>query len=200
VSVLVLASALVVASPNPVAAECPSVDPWPSFAHVVPRASVVVIGRVATAIPHPRGEALGTGHFTLRVLEVLRGAASRTLTLGRTMTDGPYDCIPSSLTVRVGDEIAVAFGPDLLEGVRGPVSGVAFISRMPRNGEEMPGMQRLTLREIRAIAQLPQTAAPLDASVAPSSTPPMLALAGLLGGLLGFRIRRRRLAARSATG
>jgi hypothetical protein len=185
------ALALTLSLATPVSAECPSVYEWPSFGKAAPKANRIVMGRVIKIVDSRPG--WSSLEFRLRVTEVLRGSAPGTLDLSAQADRG--DCIPSHLDVIVGDELAIAFGPETAaDGVPGPVSAVVFLNRTP--DLEMHGIQRMTRAEVRALAALPPTDATPRAASSTSSSPSVLlvlmALAGATAGFHRFGPGRRR--------
>ncbi len=151
----------------PSAAECSRWEEWPAFRDVVPNANSVVIGSVVKILERDRIDRPVS--FRLAVTDILRGLQPATLDLSNVRTDDPaVDCIRSLLLVEVGDEIALTFGgtPDVVEG---PVSAVAFLSRTP-DVSTMPGMQRLSVDNVRKLVGLPPTDS-IQVAVRPAAAP-----------------------------
>jgi hypothetical protein len=188
-----LAAALLVMSTTPaeVAAECTQLDRWPSFRNTAPSAEVIVIGDIVAN----REDATGyiTTDFRLRVDEVLRGESDDVLEFRDAVRSGlPLTICPgdSVLYVRVGDRLAMAFGARYPE-VDGLVTAVAFLNREP-DPFLMPGIERLTREQIRAVADLPSTETVPIVQDGSQSPPIGLLLVGLVGGWLADRRLRKR--------
>lgn len=151
---LVVASVLFASAPTftvaiPAAAECPSLQTWPLFRDAAPSAHVIVTARVTQVLSRNRNGDIDL--FRVEVLERIRGdMPSSFLVPGAESVGG---CIPAALVVRPGDRLALAFG-GRGERVSGPVSGVAFLSRL-HDARLMPRMQRLSTRHVRQLAALP---------------------------------------------
>ncbi len=141
-----LALGLTGASTQPVAAECVSFTPWPSFLEVAPTAKRIVVGTVAAT---PQG---GGQPFTLEVEEVLRGSAPGTMHIKGVesgVPPGRSACI-GQLIARFGDRIAIAFD-GRAKGVKGRVTTAAWIQGEP-SPLAMRGAETLTIEEVRAAA------------------------------------------------
>ena len=135
----------------PTLAECPSLQNWPLFRDGAPSATTILTARVTQVLSRDRGG--NVDQFRLQVIRVIRGQSPESFFLSGVATSG--NCIPSALSVRRGDRLAIAFG-GLDTRIRGPVSGVAFLSPL-HDGRLMPRMERLTTRHLRQIAALPST-------------------------------------------
>ena len=191
VSVLagVAASVAVIASPSAVSAECTQVDGWPSFRTAARTAKTIVIGRVVESFD-PYSDTLIVA-FALRVDEVLRGRASQRLEFRGGVRSGlPLTLCPSDSILRVsmGDRLAMAFDATY-PGATGPVTAIAFLRRTP-DPNLMPGMERLTVDQVRFVSSLPETDTEPIATkrAAPLSWLP--GLLGVIGGLTFLRLRR----------
>lgn len=156
-------------------AECTTLDRWPSFRDTAGSAHRIVVGHVTSAAgggPNNR--------FTLRIDEVLRGSAPADMEFfrfksGLRLTECPKDSV---LRARLGDKLAIAFGA-LVPGRPGDINAVAFLSDPgPLLRALMPGVEYLTLDEVRGLAELPPTDA--TPSVGVSSWPPEAALLTLV--------------------
>ncbi len=96
---------------------------------------------------------------------------------------------------RVGDVIAFAFDARL-PGVAGPVNTAAWIEGKPH--ANVPGVQQLTIDEVRYFASLPDTAtgaadSPVPALPGPSGGQLLLLILTTAGGLaIGRRLRGAR--------
>ena len=147
------------ANPPHVAAECTAMDPWPSFRAAAPVARQIVVGEVVEAFATD-----STDHatlFRLRVDHVYRGDVANVLDFHDAVRSGaPLTICPadSILRVRVGDVLAFAFDAQLA-GYPNPVTAVALVNRGPDEVERflMPGVKRISLRDVRDLAALPAT-------------------------------------------
>lgn len=145
--ILVVVAASLASGTDHARAECSRPDRWPSFAQVAPDAYAIVTGKVERIVSRKRHV---PASFVLRVHEVVRGDVGDRVTLEDVHTTG--GCVVSWLEVRPGDRIAVAFGGD--SNVNGPVAAVAYLSPLSRRSRMyQSGMQRLSLREVRAAAR-----------------------------------------------
>jgi hypothetical protein len=190
----VVATVLGLASPSSVAAECTQLDRWPSFRVAARSAESIVVGEVVESF---QDDSADNGlWFRLRVDEVLRGRSASSIEFRKAVQSGlPLTICPgdSVLRVRIGDHIAMAFGARYT-GVDGPVTAIAFLDRNP-DSFLMPGMERLTLRQVHAVADLPAT--DTDPGTPPTPTAPTVPLVLLLSGLLGGGLAERRLRKRA---
>ena len=187
-AIIGLGAALIVLSsaPTEVAAECTQVDRWPSFRTIAPSAKVIVVGEVL-ANPEDTAGYVTTG-FRLRVDEVLRGRSEAVLEFREAVTSGlPLTICPgdSVLYVRHGDRLAMAFGGRYPE-VDGPVTSIAFLDGEP-DSFLLPGIERLTLDEVRSVAGLPPTDTRPAGEGRAESPAVALLLVGLIGGWVAVR-------------
>lgn len=197
-------------APRPVAAECTMLDPWPSFTEATGTAKTIVIGQVVESLGNDSaGNAIW---FRVRTDEVLRGTADPVIEIKHLLSGVPLRvCDESILRVRMNDRIALAFDAQIV-GVHGPVTTVAWVREgpaptpSPAPGSEreqieqvrdfmVPGVERLSVAEVRALAAIPATDSPDVAAreLGPDLLPVIAALvAGALGGsMLLARIRRQ---------
>jgi len=100
-------------------------------------------------------------------------------------------CPRSYLFVAPGDRIAVAWGYPRADGVRGPVSAVAVVAGR-LDPSRMPGLEQLTVAQVRAAVNLPPTDA---VASGPTSGPslPIGAIGTVLASILGGLCLLRRL-------
>jgi hypothetical protein len=147
-----IASMLLVA---PVAAECTIMDRWPSFTEVAPGADTILLGRVAESLQED--SAAHAIRFRVDVMEVLRGSAPRSFEVqaGTRFADVMERCDDSMLRAQVGEVLAMAFAGHPTASVN-RVAAVAWVEGRP-NAFSMPGAQKLSERQVRAIAALPPT-------------------------------------------
>ena len=129
--------------------------------------------------------------FDLRVIEVVRGRSASVLEFREPVRSGaPLKfCQDSHLYVNAGDVIALAFDARVA-GYPKPVIAVAWLSSTP-DPFSMPGVERLTIQDVRALAGAPATDI-ADRALLPHRSIPVIPLvvAGLFGAL-AFLIRRR---------
>jgi hypothetical protein len=134
-----------------------------------------------------------TTGFRLRVDEVLRGRSEDVLEFRDPVRSGlPLTICPgdSVLFVQARDRIAMAFG-GRYPGVDGPITAVAFLNHDP-DSFLMPGIERLTGEQVRAIAGLPSTDTGPIVVDRPESFPIGLLFVGLIGGwFVDRRLRKR---------
>lgn len=146
---MAVAAAVVATSMSPEVslAECSRPNRWPSFERAAAVADLVVVGHVTKIL---ESRARYPTAFRLAVDDVVIGdAPASTLDIENLFADG--GCVTSWLNVRKGDRIAIAYGPDPAERVYGDASAAAFVSREPSHRDgEMPGMRRLSIKDIRA--------------------------------------------------
>ncbi|CAN5816748.1 hypothetical protein BH23CHL8_BH23CHL8_03180 [soil metagenome] len=153
-ALLALTGLLLVPGPSPASADHGCIRaPWPSFREVAPTARLVVVGTVAEDLYRP-GKQVATHWFRLDVKEVLRGHAPVSMVfesldsgLPRTVASDPTCDSYPSLTVRVGDRIAMAFD-GRVRGVKKRVTTVAFLQE--RRGSN-PGAERSRIRQVRRL-------------------------------------------------
>lgn len=205
-SALLLASASVAA--NPVAAECPGLDPWPSFTDASRSARTIVLGEVVESLQDDSAD--NAVWFRVRVDEVLRGKATPIIEIKLLYSGVPLKfCSDSILRVRMADRIAFAFDARI-SGVAGPVTTVAWVREglaptpppAPGSPNEqvesvrdflVPGVERLAVSEVRALAALPATnTEQVGAHQAALGPWPALATLVVAAGLLGFVVVLRR--------
>ena len=170
-SAVVLLAATFVA-PDPVAAECTSADPWPSFTEAARSAKTIVLAEVVESLADDSAD--NAVWFRVRVDEVLRGKVDPLIEIKHLFSGVPLKvCNESILRVRMNDRIAFAFDARIA-GVAGPVTTVAWVrdglvptpSPVPGSAAEqiesvrdflVPGVERLAASEIRALAAMPAT-------------------------------------------
>ena len=192
--------ALLGGAAGPVAAECTRLDPWPSFREAVRTADRIVVGEVNDSYKVASGDhtvtyVVAQGQdmllFDLRVIEVVRGRSAPVLEFREPVRSGaPLKfCQDSHLYVNAGDVIALAFDARVASYPR-PVLAVAWLSSTP-DPFTMPGVERLTIDDVRLLAGAPATDIDEPAPIPARSIPliPLL-VAGLFGALV-FLIRRR---------
>ncbi len=189
---IAVASVLVafgIVAPARVHAECNDAYPWPSFSSTAPMARAIVIGTVTDARPTEIGDG-----FAFEVTESLRGD----MPTGALAVDAPFTQDPDStsqcpydeLDIEHGDQLALAFGrAGVADRIRGPLSAVTFVSDVA-DREPMPGMEQLTLDEIRAVAALPDTSAAETRESTVALT--LWAAVAFAAALLTIRLCRRR--------
>jgi len=151
-----------VVAPARASAECSSEAAWPLFQYAAPRADRIVIATV-TAVEggDDPGRDLYLPDVTIRVDDRVRGRSPDSIILGKPQSAGD-SCLPGGLRARVGDRIAVAWGPQAGShvGVLGPVSAIAYVgptgsrTALARQGA-YSGMQQLTPANVRQLARLP---------------------------------------------
>ncbi len=188
-----LAGLLVGVTATTAVADCTQLSPWPSFTRSAPAAYRILIG---TVVWTPGGEA--NGRFTLRADEVLRGSAPATIEFHNFRSGAPQPICPGDSYLRVhdvGERLAFAYGARL-PGVDHPIIAVAYVAPSRPNAGLLPGMERLTAAQVRAIALLPST------DIAEGTAPRGRDLSGLLiqlaSGLVGvLAVVRRQRGARS---
>ena len=185
---------------SPVAAECTRLDPWPSFREAARTADRIVVGEVndtykVTSGDHTVTYIAAPGEnmllFDLRVIEVVRGRSAPVLEFREPVMSGaPLKfCQDSHLFVHAGDVIALAFDARVSDYPR-PVLAVAWLSRTP-DPFTMPGVERLTIEDVRLLAGAPATDIADPAPIPARSVPVIpFVVVGLLGAL-AFLIRRR---------
>jgi hypothetical protein len=183
-------------------AECPYVDPWPSFGDAVPKARTVVVGEVTDSLgDDPPGFAVW---FRLRVEQVIRGRSDQVVTFQGLHPGGELKC-PDGALLRphVGDVIAISSDGSLPSVENGyaldsekplPFVAVVFISGQPARNF-MPRIQTMTLRQVRALV-LPATDTLDRVDVPPLGNSPFepvaLAATLLTAGIAAWRIDQRR--------
>ena len=174
---------------SPVVAECTGFDSWPSFREAARTADRIVVGEVVEAYSLDSADLVL--RFKLRVVEVLRGRSGPVIEFSEPVKSGApiKRCTDSILRVHVGDVIAFAFDARIAES-SGPVLTVAWIRGAP-DRFSMPGVERLTLKDVRMLAGAPatDTADPRDIPARTVPVAPLL-VAGLLGAL-AFLLRSR---------
>ena len=184
--------AWLLAAAAPAAAECTSLDPWPSFRATVRAAERVIVGEVVEdRDPNSSGF---LSRFGLRLDAVLRGPGTvgeiveiAYLKSGRPTTV----CADSHLWVLPGDVIALALdapGPD----GRTLTNSVAWLEGSPDTMQQ--GVGQITLDELRALVALPQTDTELDTKDDRRTATLMIAAVGCISFLLCFahlRVRVR---------
>jgi len=181
------------AVPSSVAAECTQLDTWPSFRAAARSAESILVGEVVDSYLDDSAD--NAVWFRFRVDEVLRGRSEGSIEFREEVRSGlPLTICPgdSLLRVRITDRLAMAFGARF-RGVDGPVTAVAFLNRTP-DSFLMPGMERLTLRQVRAVSSLPAT--DTDPPALSPATPPTLPLSLVILGLLGGWLADRRIRTR----
>ncbi len=197
-----LAMTLSLLTGAPVLAECGAQpNRWPSFSEVAPSAQRVVVGVVQEPPDFDDGYPYTTV-FRLRVDEVLRDSAPEVIEVSGLRTglllEGPASCRENAyLYVRFGDVIAVAFD-GRLPGVAGSVNTAAWIEGRPRR-HSVPGVQQLTLDEVRYFASLPDTATGAAGSADGRERAiwhPFLLILGAAAGALAIDRRLRQRVAR----
>jgi hypothetical protein len=157
-TVLLSATGLL-AAPSPAAAECAggASSVWPSFRLVVGTAPRVLIGEViAGRDPDDAGR---SSQFRLRVVEVLRGTASRELELGQPLIPELASCL-DDLRVAVGEVLALALPPED-SAVPVNVLAVAFVGMDPARSAPPAGVESLSMDEVRSLAATPGLPMPL---------------------------------------
>jgi hypothetical protein len=174
-------------------AECTALARFPEFSIVARAATRIVAGTVTEGLQHSGGA--GFVVFRIHVDEVLRGSAPSTLQVDGIRSPlervpGSTDCKPENLfTVKVGWQIAIAFDGGY-PGVGGQVTTAATINHAPSPYD--PGMEQLTIAQIREIARLPDTSTQLGlAPDLPLDDRALILLAALLG-ILPLTLAARR--------
>jgi hypothetical protein len=185
-----LIAATTLSHPAPVAAECTHFDPWPSFTAAASTAKRIVVGEVVESYANDSADNAVT--FRVRVDEVLRGPLVTSLEFRDVVVSGaPLEvCDDSILRVLVGDVLAFAFDAHL-PGVAEPVLAVAWIRGTP-DEFLVPGAERLTLAQARALAGLPPTDTLPEPRSGSRANLPLVPLLGMLAGLTVLILRRRR--------
>ncbi len=184
---LLLGCAWLLSTATPASAECfGPTDPWPSFRAAVPTAARIFAGEV---LP-PVSAYDSTGYravFTLRVIDVLRGAAPAQpfveivgLRSGLPLTV----CASSTATLMSGDMVVFALDAIAPDGVT-HINTLAYL-REPAESV-LTDVERITAAELEAIARPPvstQNQAPIGA---------LLAMAGglVVVGISAALLRRR---------
>lgn len=176
-------------APARVHAECNDAYSWPSFSSTAPMARAIVLGTVTGVRSTDIGDA-----FTFEVTESLRGdMPTGELAVDAPITQDPdsaSQCPYNELDVAEGDELALAFGrAGAADRIRGPLSAVAFVSDVA-DREPMPGMEQLTLDQIRAVAALPDTSAAETGE--PTQAVTLLAAVVFAVALITILLSRRR--------
>jgi len=129
--------------------------------------------------------------FDLRVIEVVRGRSAPFLEFREPVMSGAplMFCPDSHLFVHAGDVIALAFDARVADYPR-PVLAVAWLSSTP-DPFSMPGVERMTIEDVRLLAGAPATDIADPAPIPARSVPVIpLVVASLLGSL-AFLIRTR---------
>ncbi len=129
--------------------------------------------------------------FSLRVDEVVRGTAPRVMKIDRLRSGLPLTICPSDSFAYVmrGDHIALALGAVAPDG-KTKINAVAYVQGSP-DDFLMPGVERMSAAEIRALAGMPSTDALADPKPSHSIPPIPILLASALGaGLSMLRSRR----------
>lgn len=176
-------------------------DPWPSFREAARSADRIVVGEVDdtykvasgdTTITYVVAPGNDTLLFDLRVIQVLRGRSDSVLEFREPVRSGlPLTLCPDSrLFVHAGDVIALAFDARVADSAR-PVLAVAWLSGT-LDPFSMPGVERLTMEDVRVLAGAPATDIADPAPIPARSVPviPLVVAVGLIGAL-AFLIRRR---------
>ena len=179
-----------IGTPRPVAAECTSgFDRWPPFRELAPSATRIVVGTVVAAYDYDSAD--NAIRFRFGVDEVLRGASPSVIEFRTPIPAADAHICPGDSLLRVGIRDVIALAYDSRTAGRSErVSAAAFISR-PRAPWCMPGIERLSLAEVRRLAALPRT--DTETSPASSETPlAALAIAGAAGAIAGVITARRR--------
>jgi hypothetical protein len=211
--VLFLATAF--AAPLQVAAECTSLDPWPSFREAARTAETVLIGQVVESLQDDSAD--NSVWFRFRVDEVLRGQADAEIEIKFLVSGAPIKhCDESILRVRLNDRIGFALNARI-GGVEGLVTTVAWLrdgfaptpTPAPDSEEEqleslrdflMPSVERLAVSEVRALAALPATDTADPAAQEPLSSPlpfvVVLLVAGVVASTILVSFRERRIHSR----
>lgn len=194
-----LVGAWLIAGAAPVAAECDG--PIPSFRSVAATAKRVVIGEVVAVHPSEltvEGADGRSSRFTLRVTDVPRGGAPKTMEID----DLPTQPCASIVVARVGDRLAIAFDAiDFEPPMR--VNTAAWIRGVPPGTEFdlISAFESTTRAEVYALLGLE----PPDTSVAPVSDEAprgqpwwLLVAAAVAGGVAGWHGSSRRRQRRGA--
>ena len=185
---VLLGSASMLATAMPVAAECMGMDPWSSFTEAAPTATRIVIGEVVESYSDDSAD--NAIHFRIRVDEVLRGSSQSSLEFRDVRSGAPLEfCRDSILRVRVGDVLAFAFDARVSSSPD-PVLAVAWIRGRP-HAFLMPGAERLTLAQVRALARLPATDTVTPHVGDASGDPTAAVFIGLFGAITLLVVRRR---------
>ena len=185
---VLISSAWMLATARPVAAECTGMDPWPSFTEAAPSATRIVIGEVVESFSDDSAD--NAVHFRVRVDEVLRGSSRSSLELRDVRSGVPLKICPDSiLRVRVGDVLAFAFDARVSNSPE-PVLAVAWIRGRPHEFL-LPGAERLTLAQVRALAGLPATDTVASYFADDSGDRPAVLFLGLFGTVTVLLVRRR---------
>lgn len=178
------------ATAMPVAAECTEIDPWPSFTEAAPTATRIVLGEVVESYFDDSAD--NAVHFRVRVDEVLRGSPQSTLEFREEVRSGaPLKLCPgdSLLRGRVGDVLAFAFDARISSSPD-PVLAVAWVRGRP-HAFLMPGAERLTVSQVRALARLPATDTATPHPGDDSGDPPVAVFLGLFAAITLLVMRRR---------
>jgi hypothetical protein len=170
-------------------AECTGLSPWPSFTETASSARRIVIGTVTETL----GGAVNN-RFTLGVDEVLRGEAPDTIDFEAFRSGAPQPICPEDSVLRVhrvGERLALAYGARL-PGWPERITAVAFVAPSKPDRSLLPGMETVTVAQVRRLAALPSTdtiaampptepVASLDCGAAP--TAPLVDTLALVVGL-----------------
>jgi hypothetical protein len=183
-----LIGAWLMAGTAQVAAECDG--PIPSFRGVAATATRVVIGEVVEVHPSEltaEGADGRSSRFTLRVIEVPRGRAPRTMEIVDVVTQPCAGVV----IARLGDRLAIAFGAlDFEPPMR--VNTAAWLRGVPPFTEidALSAFESTTREEVYALLgiQPPDTAVAPHTDGGPGGLPWWpLAVAALAGGVAGWR-------------
>jgi hypothetical protein len=180
------------AAAAPAAAECTSLDPWPSFRATVRAAERVIVGEVVED-RDPNSSGL-LSRFGLRLDTVLRGPGTvgEIIEIAYLKSGRPTNvCADSHLWVLPGDVIALALDAPGSDG-RTLTNSVAWLEGSPDTMQR--GVGQITLDELRTLVALPQTDADPMTRRARAEPPAILVIGsvGCLAMLLCFAHLRPR--------
>ena len=167
----------------PMSAECTGLSPWPSFTETASSARRIIIGTVTETL----GGAVNN-RFTLGVDEVLRGEAPDSIDFRAFRSGAPQPVCPEDSVLRVhrvGERLALAYGARL-PGWAERITAVAFVAPSKPDRFLLPGMETVTVAQVRRLAALPATdgvAAPdLASEPSPGLLDSLVLAAGLAAG------------------
>jgi hypothetical protein len=186
---------LLVLLPGAALAECDWPTYWHPFSDAVRTANRVLVGTVTENLDIDRGSPNFTGHFTLRVDEVLRGSAPASIEVLGIVSELPRNRCPENLAFEalVGWQVAIAYGARV-DGIPGRIDTVALIDRKVEGLTQL-GVEDLSLQQVRDLAGLP----PTDSPTSPGESPLAFVVYGAelaVGGWLTLRLRSRRVTPR----
>jgi hypothetical protein len=201
------ATAILGLEASPVSAECPYIPPWPKITPAITSAREIVVGRVVTDFDRAElhlSPNQGPRDYALRVTHVLRGGAhvGDLLDVQYLLPNWPQikfsgGVIASCTYLPAAPNEVIALAFDAMQP-GGPMRNGDFQWVQPRTRFNAVGVieasssrerERVTLRQLQALAALPQTDTDLVPPTSGSTSGPEILtwVAGLLALLFGVR-------------